>query len=98
MRRAGGPTGRRLPRRRRRLRESLWLASRAGIDPTQVTVDPGIGSTVNAEMSAADWNLAILRDLDELRRLGRPILIAVSRKGFIGRILNQPDPSDRLNG
>jgi dihydropteroate synthase len=88
--------GRPIARTAARLRGSLQRAAAAGIE--QVTVDPGIGFTVNAEIPAADWNLQLLRDLADLRRLGRPILVGVSRKTFIGRILGQPDPADRLTG
>jgi dihydropteroate synthase len=94
------PRGRRRPivRVAARLRGSLRRAQLAGIPLERVTIDPGIGFTVNAEMSAADWNLQLLRDLAYLRRLGRPILVGVSRKGFVGRILGQPNPADRLVG
>src|SRR5207237_3764829 len=63
-----------------------------------VVVDPGIGFTTGAELSSTDWNLMVLRDLARVRRLGRPILVGVSRKGFVGRLLAQPDPGDRLLG
>lgn len=94
------PPGRGAPvaRAARRLRASLRRATAAGIPIERVTVDPGIGFTTAAEVSATDWNLALLRDLARLRRLGRPILVGVSRKGFIGRLLGQPDPADRLVG
>src|SRR5581483_5636172 len=80
------PPGRGAPvaRAARRLRASLRRATAAGIPIERVTVDPGIGFTTAAEVSATNWNLALLRDLARLRRLGRPILVGVSRKGFIG--------------
>jgi dihydropteroate synthase len=81
-----------------RLRRTLARAAAAGIDVQGVTVDPGIGFTTRAELSAQEWNVALLRDLARLRRLGRPILIGLSRKRFIGRILGQDDPADRLIG
>ena len=40
----------------------------------------------------------MLRDLADLRELGFPLLVGVSRKSFIGKILNQPNPADRLVG
>lgn len=73
-------------------------ARRAGVARVRITIDPGIGFTVNAERSAADWNLRILRELAYLRRVGRPVLVGVSRKGFVGRILGLSDPTDRLIG
>jgi dihydropteroate synthase len=90
--------GRPIVRATTRLRACVGRALAAGIPAHKITVDPGIGFTVNAEMSAADWNLRLLRDLAYMRRLGRPVLIAVSRKGFVGRILGLPDPADRLTG
>jgi dihydropteroate synthase len=83
-----------------RLRASLVLARAAGIAPDRVTVDPGIGFTSHAELSALAWNVRVIRDLARLRRLGRPILVGISRKRFIGRILglDVDDPSGRLVG
>lgn len=65
----------------------------AGIDPTKIAIDPGIGFAKNYEQ-----NLEILRRLPELRSLGCPILVGTSRKSFIGRILDQPDPQKRIWG
>lgn len=91
-------TGRPIVRTAARLRGSLRRAQAAGIPAERIAVDPGVGFTVDAEIPAADWNLRLLRDLAELRRLGRPILVGVSRKTFIGRILGLADPADRLTG
>jgi dihydropteroate synthase len=90
--------GRPIVRVAARLRASLHRAAVAGIPPERVTIDPGIGFTVGAEIAAADWNLQLLRDLAYLRRLGRPVLVGLSRKAFIGRILGLDDPADRLTG
>ena len=59
---------------------------------------PGVGFTTRAELSAADWNLRVLRDLARLRRLGHPILVGVSRKGFVGRLLELPPVSFASGG
>jgi dihydropteroate synthase len=59
----------------------------------QVTVDPGIGFGKSVEQ-----NLEILRRLREFGVLGRPILVGASRKSFIGKVLDLPDPADRLEG
>jgi len=40
----------------------------------------------------------VLRELAELRSLGFPLLVGVSRKSFIGKILGQPNATDRLIG
>src|SRR5262249_9136525 len=94
------PPGRRPPLGRvaARLRWSLRRAERAGVALERVTVDPGIGFSTRAEVTAAAWNLLLLRDLARLRRLGRPILVGVSRKRFLGSLLGGLPPEERLTG
>ncbi len=75
------------------LRGSMDKAMAAGISEEKLAIDPGIGFGKNA-----DGNLQILRRLSELQSLGRPILLGTSRKNFIGRILDQADPQQRLYG
>lgn len=65
------------------LRKSLEIALKAGIDFDRIVIDPGIGFGKTVE-----HNLFILKNLEELRILRRPILIGVSRKSFIGKVLN----------
>jgi dihydropteroate synthase len=74
------------------LAAALERAERAGVDPTSLIVDPGIGFGKNA-----DHNVALLRDVGALRVLGRPLLLGTSRKSTIGRILDLP-PSERVEG
>ncbi|WP_435838998.1 dihydropteroate synthase [Streptodolium elevatio] len=54
----------------------------AGVDPEAVILDPGLGFAKNAE-----HNWALLAGLPELTGLGRPLLVAASRKAFLGRLL-----------
>jgi dihydropteroate synthase len=68
-------------------------AINAGINAEKIIIDPGIGFAKNYEQ-----NLEIFRRLSELRQLNCPILVGASRKSFIGRILNQPDPKQRIWG
>lgn len=68
-------------------------ATAVGIDREKIIIDPGIGFAKNYEQ-----NLKLLRRLDELRQLNCPILVGPSRKSFIGRIINQPDPKARIWG
>jgi dihydropteroate synthase len=75
------------------LRESMSIASSAGISVKEIVVDPGIGF---GKPAACD--LGILRNLHELRILHRPILVSPSRKAFIGRVLGYPSPELRLAG
>ncbi len=70
---------------------TAWKANVAGIK--QVIVDPGIGFGKTVE-----HNLQILKNLGDLKRLDSPIMIGVSRKSMIGKILNIEDVNDRHEG
>jgi dihydropteroate synthase len=74
------------------LRAALDRAEGAGVSPTNLIVDPGIGFG-----KTADHNVTLLRHLGELAGLGRPILLGTSRKSTIGRILDLP-AEERLEG
>jgi dihydropteroate synthase len=65
--------------------ERLRAAAAAGIPPERVVLDPGIGF---GKTSA--HNLALLAHLETFQKLGRPVCLGVSRKGFLGRILDRP--------
>jgi dihydropteroate synthase len=80
------------------LRESLTLAHDAGLSANRIVLDPGIGFFRKAALPWDAWDCEVVRELGELRALGRPILIALSRKSFIGRLLDRPEPDDRLAG
>ena len=75
------------------LQGRVEAAIASGIDKSSIILDPGIGFA-----KTYDQNLEILRRLSEFRSLGCPILIGVSRKSFIGRIVNQSDPQGRIWG
>jgi dihydropteroate synthase len=64
------------------LRQSLDRAVAGGIDPARIVLDPGLGFAKNAE-----HDLTLIAHLAELRALGRPVLVAASRKRFLGRVL-----------
>jgi len=72
------------------LRAQLELATAAGIDPGRVALDPGIGFS-----KTADQNWEVLAGLARLHDLGRPLLLATSRKRFLGHLLESPDGSLR---
>jgi dihydropteroate synthase len=57
----------------------------AGIPPDRLAIDPGIGFGKTHE-----HNVTLLRELDQLSALGRPVVLGVSRKGFIGTITGRP--------
>jgi dihydropteroate synthase len=67
------------------LKWSIDTALDAGVPWDSIIIDPGIGFGKTAEQ-----NIEIIRRLDELKVLGRPILLATSRKSVIGRTLNLP--------
>lgn len=75
---------------RAELAAAVQRAVAAGVDETQLVLDPGIGFGKTAEQ-----NLALLGRLDELASLGRPLLVGASRKSFISRDM---PPVRRLGG
>lgn len=79
------------------LRENLTKALRS-LPANRIVLDPGIGFFREQGLDWWKWDLAVLRKLEELRSLQRPLLVGVSRKSFIGKILNRPRPEDRLAG
>jgi dihydropteroate synthase len=68
------------------LEERLAAAIAAGVPEERICLDPGIGFG-----KTVDHNLELLRRLDVLVRLGRPVLVGVSRKRTLGRLLGDPD-------
>ena len=76
------------------LSERLEYALSEGIAEQRVLLDPGIGFGKTVE-----HNLELVRRLDELAALGRPIVIGTSRKTFLGRLApGSPGPLRRLPG
>ncbi len=65
--------------------ETLQSLAAAGIAPESIALDPGIGFGKTRE-----HNIALLSRLAEFAALGRPICLGVSRKGFLGKLLNRP--------
>ena len=68
------------------LEERLAFAVAQGIPETAICLDPGIGFGKTVE-----HNFELLRRLDELTALGRPILVGISRKSSLGKIMGDPD-------
>lgn len=60
-------------------------AEEIGIAREQILIDPGIGFAKNEQQ-----NLSLLKGLGALRQLGRPVLVGVSNKSFIGTVTGQP--------
>ncbi len=75
------------------LRDRMAAAIAAGIRSDRMIIDPGIGFAKTGEQS-----LELLRNIKKFNVLNAPILIGTSRKSFIGKILDQPDPTKRIWG
>jgi len=75
------------------LKESYTIAINSDIEREKIIVDPGIGFGKPAEV-----DFEILGSLQQFSRFGQPLLVGVSRKAFIGSLLNQENPAERLNG
>lgn len=71
--------------------ERLHAARAHGIAAEQTVLDPGIGFGKKAA-----HNIELLARLEEFRQLGRPVCLGVSRKGFLGRLLNDRPVGRRL--
>jgi len=74
-------------------RRSLALAAEAGLPEELIILDPGIGFGKTALQ-----NLEVIQRLGELRALNRPLLLGVSRKSTIGKVLGGLPPEERLEG
>lgn len=71
---------------------TLEIAKTAGVDPSKLLVDPGIGFGKDP-----DQNLEVLRRLNALVDWGFPVLLGTSRKSTIGKVLDLP-PDQRVEG
>jgi dihydropteroate synthase len=72
------------------LDERVSQLLKAGIDPEQIILDPGIGF---AKESEHNWE--ILKNIERFQLLGYPLLIGASRKRFLGELVNAPEPDKR---
>jgi dihydropteroate synthase len=75
------------------LEERLAFALSEGIDEARVWLDPGIGFGKTVE-----HNLELLRRLDEIVAIGRPVVVGTSRKSFLGKLAGGRDEGERLPG
>jgi dihydropteroate synthase len=88
------------------LKASLEIAKSANIPRSKIVLDPAIGFFRKKGRGAiftkinSDWvkrDLLILKNLKSIKLSG-PILVSVSNKSFIGKILKKENPTDRLSG
>ncbi len=63
---------------------------KAGVSPEQIILDPGIGF---AKESEHNWQ--ILKNIERFQMLGYPLLVGVSRKRFLGELINANEPDKR---
>ena len=99
-------TGNQLLKTKYLLRESLEIVKSAKISRTKIVLDPAIGFFRKKGRNSfftkinSDWvqrDLLVLKNLKSIK-LNNPILVSVSNKSFIGKILKKENPSDRLAG
>lgn len=72
------------------LGEQLTAAVAAGVEPGRIAIDPGIGFS-----KTADQNWDVLAGMEQLHELGHPVLIATSRKRFLGALLAEDSGEPR---
>jgi dihydropteroate synthase len=75
------------------LEERLAFATGAGVAEESVWLDPGIGFGKTVE-----HNLELLRRLDEIVAIGRPVVVGTSRKSFLGKLTGGRPEGERLPG
>ena len=90
------------------LEETLRIAERAGIDHRHIVLDPGIGFFRKEGSGPAyspqklmpwyEWDCQVLADLVELESLHRPLCLGLSRKSFLGKVLERGNVDERLPG
>lgn len=79
------------------LERSISMLRALGYDAGQkVIVDPAIGRWIPEKVPAYDLDL--LHELERFRAIGLPLLVAISRKSFIGEVLGEKNPDNRLYG
>jgi dihydropteroate synthase len=72
-------------------RQQYLRAIECGVDPMTLAFDPGIGFGKTLE-----HNLALLKNLEQLRLRDRPLVVGVSRKSFLGKLVGSSNMSDRF--
>jgi len=72
-------------------RQQYSHALECGVDPMRLAFDPGIGFGKTLE-----HNLSLLKNLEQLRVDDRPLMVGVSRKSFLGKLVDSNDVNDRL--
>ncbi len=91
---------------RKLINQSVTMALKSGVPKSKIVVDPAIGFFRKKAQGIlftkinSDWlqrDILVLRNLNKIKDR-YPILISISRKSFIGKILDEPDPTERIYG
>ena len=95
-----------IARVRQALSETMRIAQREGIAEQHIVLDPGIGFFREEGAGRAyspqklmpwyEWDCHVLANLRKLETLRRPLCVGLSRKSFLGKILNLENPEERL--
>ena len=78
------------------LKESIQVAMKNGVESNRIVVDPGIGFHRSTGLPWFEVDVSLIRSLRKLRVLGKPIIVGVSRKSFLGAVTGRDKPEDRL--
>ena len=78
---------------KRFLTDAISVAKACGITENLIAIDPGIGFGKTLE-----HNLELIKNLSAFKTIKAPLLLGASRKSFIGKLCDRPNPSDRLLG
>lgn len=78
---------------KKELQESIDLVLEAGVKPEHIIVDPGVGFAKDF-----DANIQVMKHVDCFSELGYPVLLGVSRKGAIGKMVGDLDVNNRVEG
>lgn len=74
--------------------ENANLAKKYGVNEKSIIIDPGIGGGTFGKTT--EQNLELIAKISEIKNLGYPVLLGASRKGFLGKLVNEPVPKNRL--
>ena len=78
---------------KRELQESIDLVKAAGVSDANIIVDPGVGFAKDFET-----NIEVIKQVGKFSDLGYPVLLGVSRKGAIGKMVGDLDVNNRVEG
>ena len=92
------PSGDPIATVRRALEAALQRARAARIPDERVVLDPGLGFFRDEPVPWDAWDACVLARLGELRALGRPLAVGISRKSFVGALTGRRQPAERLPG